>query len=125
MLLNLVAIIASFLASLLIATTATVMLLLDHEWNRNSSYSVSFAYWYFSFFVNLFLGTPIFIVLVKFKLVRWWVWIPLGAIAGMFIGYIFYGGISNFRQTIILALVSAAVFRITLGVMKGRQVGSK
>ncbi len=119
-----VAIIASFLASLSLAITATSMLLLGDEWSRNSSFSISFAYWYFGLFANLIFGAPIFITLVKFKLVRWWVWMPLGAIAGMLVGYIFYGDIENFRQTLLLALVSAVAFRVTLGLMKGWKFGS-
>ena len=108
------AIFAAIIAALIIAIQTPLN-------NTHSIYSILgsfFVYLPFCIAGEFLLGLPIFLILVKFKITQWWIWLPLSATLGIFIGLLFGGrSIQDFEiflVAIFASIASALIFRLTL-----------
>ena len=124
-----VTITALLIASIVSAAYMALSSPLSGQWNLSSIYMTFLVALFFSFIGNFFLGIPIFLVLIRFKLIRWWIWLPVALIAGVLLefglrGKFSYWDIRDLQLTIPLALICAFVFRATLGFIKGWKFGS-
>lgn len=108
------AICAAILAALIIAVQTPLN-------NTHSIYSILgsfFVYLPFCIAGELLFGLPIFLILTKFKITQWWIWLPLSATLGLFIGLLFGGrsiqDFEIFAVAIFASIASAAIFRLAL-----------
>lgn len=124
-----ISLIATLISSIISSLIISVIYPLGDELTLQSFLASFIVMMYFSLIGNSFLGIPLFLILVKLKLVRWWIWIPCAIIAGIFLQYGIHGSIYNwdkedFLTTMPLALNCAFVFRFTLAYFNGWEFAS-
>jgi uncharacterized membrane protein HdeD (DUF308 family) len=114
----LIALRGSIMAAAVAAVALAILTPLDDTGSASVLLGSLFVYIPFCLTGELLIGLPMFLVLQKMHMVRWWVWLPLSLVLGIALG-VLVGGNPNrdartFTATLSVAIISAVVFRLAL-----------
>jgi hypothetical protein len=103
-------IIAFALAALLPAVVLAVATAIADKENPVLGLALVPLYFFFTAAATLFVGVPAFLVLNKFKLVRWWSATCVGCLIGGLMGFLMKQGVHNVAAMAVVGIASGLSF---------------
>jgi hypothetical protein len=116
-------------AALLAATTIALLAPLNETGTLSVAWGSFLVYFPFCLAGEVLIGVPIFFLLLRARLVHWWIWLPASIALGVAIGFLMGGvparDILTFITSISVAFVSAVTFRLVAMVVSRRSSKSR